>query len=40
MLQLGLYVVPVVVVWTAIVEAVVVWDMVVCLNGTCSVGGA
>ena len=39
MLGLGLYVVLVVVVWTAIVGAVVVWDIVVYLNGTCSVGG-
>ena len=40
MLQLGLYAEPAVVICTAMVGAVVVWDIVVYLNGTCSVGGA
>jgi hypothetical protein len=39
MLRLGLYVVLAVVVWTAMVGAVVVWDIVIYLNGMCSVGG-
>ena len=39
MLLLGLYADPVVVVYTAMVGAVVVWDIVVYLNGTCNIGG-
>jgi hypothetical protein len=39
MLWLGLYATPVVIIYTAMVVAVVIWDIVVYQNGTCSISG-